>query len=540
MDFHNGGKNEENSHNQKLSSSSQKHQKNVKCDDNQSEVLSESSSTRMSTKEKLAQKARDARVSDSIISSSSSELPKYKSTEHQAHKTKAVHLNSSLKIGNVKTKAKMSSIEKIMEMKAAMLLSSTPPLSEPNCEVQGEIIVPESNTNTKQISEHSASIVDEAPKTKSTNLAKIMQIKADLLLSNKTVPEHVPKTNSSQRSKIESIKDSMHSRSKNGSQISKLESLRNIIKSKDDQSLLSKSSNSKLESVRESLIGKSNKPEDLSSPSKNHRNVTFLEEQTAVQAVVQPTAVQSVVEQLKLALKGNNLEEFLTNNTTNLLKQNTFNKYQEPEVSLPLDHNLVMVHGKYVIPPVTNINNVGFMNELLKELKEYNRMRRIQSYTWPGIIRGQSMVIISPEKSGKTLSYLPITCNLVANEYSKGIISDKYGPIACIIVPTSVEVEHISKLASHFLRKCDEKIPVVGMFGVREEKECMVQLLQLCGIFVGTPSCYRKLLAMNIAFFDQKRIKMVVIDEVNLSNEFEVSFFTDYLKKIVNFLKKKN
>ncbi|KAL5276971.1 TDRD12 family protein [Megaselia abdita] len=526
LDFHSGRKNENDCH-PKPSSSSQK--KSYERGDEAQSEISESSSTKLSTAQKIALKARNARINASFVSTSSSENLLMKSLDRKEkdqissddqQSVTSSYLNriaDATKSNTSKKEAKKSesveskptislaekpksSIQKIMEMKAAMLHASSKTASAQSSTFDPEI----------PKKEGCESFVSEGQKKKPTNLEKIMQLKDDMLLSKKSVE----KSNSSLGSKIESIKELRRESTEkvkpsnveipksHHSHISQLESIRDAILSKPMKTSLPRSSSSqisKIESIRESFKSK-------------NENANSLEKLTET---------QRIAEQLKQALQKNNLDEFFKANTTNLIKQNTFQRFQEQEVSLPIDHNLVMVHGRYIIPPVTNIQSVGFMNELIKELKDYNRLRRIQSYTWPSIVRGLSMLIINSEKSGKTMSYLPIICNLVANEYSKGVISDKYGPIACIIVPSSVEVEQISKLANKFLRRCEEKIPVVGMFGVRDEKECMIQLLQLCGIFIGTPSCYRKLLKSEIAFFDPKRIKIAVIDEIDINSEFE-------------------
>lgn len=477
---------------------------NCQGDEIQSEI-SESSSTKMSTAQKIALKAKAARINYSLVSTSSSGNPLQKSLDnkHDTSEDKESSISSSYK-------AKIAAASQ--NLRNSRTSSKVESLRECNLNTLGK----SQNVNPKKLS----------------NIEKIMQMKAAMLLTKTDIEQNFEENinHESQKSEIESLKSKS-----NTSNINKIEALKKLmLKPKDFDSISSKSSisvdkevstaklnnskTSKLESLRETIYGTSSKASS-SSPKIEATQIS------------KESEIQNIADQLKIALKDNNVEEFLKQNSTNLFSQTTFQKFQEPEIAVPMEQNLVMIHGKYVIPPVTNIRNVGFMNELLKELKDYHRLRRIQSFAWPSIIRGQSIVVINTEKSGKTMSYLPIVCNFVANEYFKGIICDNIGPIACLIVPTSVEVEHITRLANKFLRKCDEKIPVVGMFGVQNESECMVELLKSCGIFIGTPACYRKLLSSEITFFDPKRVKIVVIDEVEISKDLEVRFlFVAFIK----------
>lgn len=184
-----------------------------------------------------------------------------------------------------------------------------------------------------------------------------------------------------------------------------------------------------------------------------------------------------------------------------------------------IDH-LVLAHSNVPLTALTRISEAFFLKEIHDEMENMRvtKLYRIQAYAWPHLLRGNSMFVVNPHKSGKTWSYLPAICSLVAYRIQSCRIAETYGPVAIILLPTSAHVEIVHNYCKRLLLGVRPAVTTVASYGVRNANDAKIQLLNSCGILVATPASLLRLLRDNEKepLIDMERLKHLVIDDLDL------------------------
>uniref|UniRef100_A0A0A1WUC7 RNA helicase n=1 Tax=Zeugodacus cucurbitae TaxID=28588 RepID=A0A0A1WUC7_ZEUCU len=184
-----------------------------------------------------------------------------------------------------------------------------------------------------------------------------------------------------------------------------------------------------------------------------------------------------------------------------------------------IDH-LVLAHSNVPLTALTSIREAFFLKEIHDEMENMRvtKLYRIQAYAWPHLLRGNSMFVVNPHKTGKTWSYLPAICSLVAYRIQSGRLVDTYGPVAIILQPTSAHVEVVQNYCKRLLLGVRPTVTTVASYGVRNAIDAKIQLLNSCGILVATPASLLRLLRDNEkeSLIDIERLKHLVIDDLDL------------------------
>uniref|UniRef100_A0A1I8NZG2 RNA helicase n=1 Tax=Stomoxys calcitrans TaxID=35570 RepID=A0A1I8NZG2_STOCA len=194
----------------------------------------------------------------------------------------------------------------------------------------------------------------------------------------------------------------------------------------------------------------------------------------------------------------------------------------EGEITLQtkfIDH-LVLAHSSIPLMPVENVNEASFLPEIHEEMHQMraNKVYRIQVYSWSHVLRGNSLFVVNPARTGKTWSYLPALCSLVCCRYER--LKPSYGPVAIVMVASSRHVESVYSYCRRLMSGFKADAPsCVPSYGMRNFIDTKVQLLNGCGILVVTPSSLLRLLKdnnNNEPLFDSERLKHIVIDDMDI------------------------
>ncbi|XP_058976199.1 putative ATP-dependent RNA helicase TDRD12 [Musca domestica] len=183
-----------------------------------------------------------------------------------------------------------------------------------------------------------------------------------------------------------------------------------------------------------------------------------------------------------------------------------------------IDH-LVLAHSSVPLEPIENVAEAPFLSEIYEEMRNMrvNKVYRIQVYSWSHVLRGNSLFVVNPARSGKTWSYLPALCSVVSGRYQR--IKDSYGPVAIILVASSKHVESVNGYCRRLMSGLKSEAPsCVPSYGMRNFIDTKVQLLNGCGILIATPSSLLRLLRdnSNEPLFDSERLEHIVIDDMDI------------------------
>ncbi|KAL9914792.1 putative ATP-dependent RNA helicase TDRD12 [Glossina fuscipes] len=201
----------------------------------------------------------------------------------------------------------------------------------------------------------------------------------------------------------------------------------------------------------------------------------------------------------------------------------------------------VLAHSNIPLYPLKTVNDAQFLPQIHKEMMHMriNKIYRVQVFAWSHLLRNNSLFIINPSKSGKTWSYLPVLCNDIY--YDVNGMTSTYGPIAIVLVASAKHVEQVTDLCQRLLCGLKDEAPiVVGSFGLRNFKGTKIKLLNSCGILVTTPSSLLRLLRdnQNEHLFDAKRLKRIVVDDIDLLLSRASEDFQTALKALFTMCKK--
>ncbi|GLV41459.1 Brother of Yb [Carabus blaptoides fortunei] len=122
--------------------------------------------------------------------------------------------------------------------------------------------------------------------------------------------------------------------------------------------------------------------------------------------------------------------------------QNVMDKFTSPRL---------LVHGHLIPKPADNLEVLPFKSTVLKCMRRLNyvKSQRIQSYTWPAILRGNHVFVVSGPKSGKTMVYVPASCHFLLTKPSQ--YGQHAGPMGIVLCPGANIAWAVCKTMQNFL-----------------------------------------------------------------------------------------
>lgn len=146
-------------------------------------------------------------------------------------------------------------------------------------------------------------------------------------------------------------------------------------------------------------------------------------------------------------------------------------------------------------------------------------------------------MLINGPGTGKTIAYLPAVCSLVQEMYTDGRVPKAVGPVAIIMCVSAKVVACVARLARHFMAINATSVtewPVVEAFGRRHTKKHTAQLVNGCALLVTTAPCWHRLLAAtHQPLFDVRRLRLLVLDDLDLIMERFLDDFTETYRRML-------
>lgn len=105
----------------------------------------------------------------------------------------------------------------------------------------------------------------------------------------------------------------------------------------------------------------------------------------------------------------------------------------------------LLVHGHLVPKPVDNLD-IPFKPAVIRNLRylKYVKPQRIQSYTWPAILRGNNVFVVNGPKSGKTMVYVPAFCHFLLMKQTQ--YREHVGPMGIVLCPGLQVARKVGKM----------------------------------------------------------------------------------------------
>lgn len=193
---------------------------------------------------------------------------------------------------------------------------------------------------------------------------------------------------------------------------------------------------------------------------------------------------------------------------------------------------VLMVHSKYDsrIQPVFDMRDMYFklhIRNILRNMSVEGPMI-LQSVSWPVILRGHSLFMVSPMASGKTFGYLPAVCSLVCDSKDSESL-ETGGPLCIIVCATAQSVANIERVA----KLCLQTDRVLGCYAGVDNFHITTTLLNGCDLLVATPSALTRLLQARDFGVDLRRLTTFVLDDFERLSEVyasEVKYFNHKIK----------
>lgn len=171
----------------------------------------------------------------------------------------------------------------------------------------------------------------------------------------------------------------------------------------------------------------------------------------------------------------------------------------------------------------------------LSSHRSLTELYRTQAYTWPHLLRGNSVMLINGPGTGKTIAYLPAVCSLVQEAFTDGRVPRAVGPVAVVLCVSAVQVARVAKLARHYMAIAAGSLTewsVVEAHGRRDTRRIKADLFNGCALLVTTAPCWhRLLLGAKQPLIDARRLRLLVLDDLDLIMErFRADFTAVYTR----------
>ncbi|XP_072937655.1 putative ATP-dependent RNA helicase TDRD12 [Epargyreus clarus] len=215
----------------------------------------------------------------------------------------------------------------------------------------------------------------------------------------------------------------------------------------------------------------------------------------------------------------------------------------DPNMSVFVDKlvtPIMLVHSKMNrrFVPTSLYRDINFSDHIRLVLKNFHvrKPMMLQTITWPAILRGYSVFMISSASSGKTMGYLPAVCRLVSDTSETDTDRESVGPIAIIVCATSQSVSEVEKIAK-MLVGCHEK--VVSCYYGHDEVQIATSLLNGCDLLITTAPSLMRLLQKSEFGVDLRRLACFVLDDCERLSEVYLTELKVCFYKIKEMLHKR-
>ncbi|GAB0096442.1 hypothetical protein DMENIID0001_119520 [Sergentomyia squamirostris] len=179
----------------------------------------------------------------------------------------------------------------------------------------------------------------------------------------------------------------------------------------------------------------------------------------------------------------------------------------------------VLVHCPVPVKMIEKITEVCFREEVHQRLKRerIGDVYRVQSYGWPHLFRGGSIIIIGQRKSGKTLTYLPMLYTKMMTEKEKDRGEMGVGARAIVICSSSKKVIQTSNTFASFNDRRQMKLDVLASYDQRDTFRHVIELQNGYDVLFTTVPALKRLLQTakqeTVKLLTPKDIRYVVIDD---------------------------
>ncbi|XP_030377177.1 putative ATP-dependent RNA helicase SoYb [Scaptodrosophila lebanonensis] len=207
------------------------------------------------------------------------------------------------------------------------------------------------------------------------------------------------------------------------------------------------------------------------------------------------------------------------------LRTGTFNS--SPKQAIPknvsgLSHinNMVLAHSSVELIPLSNVQELPLGASIHQAMcnKNFHTPSPMQSYAWPHLMQGNSMLLINSMDTGRSWSYLPPLCTLVMQQMQMTVMTG-VGPLAVLVANNQENVNILAQHCSFLLQYYETiKYKVINAGAIQMGDVCSM-LLSTCGILVTTASCLVILLqhhSKGIHIFDASRLRHLIFDDYDL------------------------
>uniref|UniRef100_A0A8W8K9B9 RNA helicase n=1 Tax=Magallana gigas TaxID=29159 RepID=A0A8W8K9B9_MAGGI len=178
-------------------------------------------------------------------------------------------------------------------------------------------------------------------------------------------------------------------------------------------------------------------------------------------------------------------------------------------------YDSVLVHSLRKVTPYLNFDNVPLVSELKEILKgfEFPSPMLIQAYGWPGILKLNHVVGISPVQTGKTFTYLCPLLSELLNPQSYQELAIGNGPLALILVSSWKKAQGVYDITRGLLREHRRPRPLI-IYGGGCEHNQYIPLMNGCEILIATPPCLIRMI--NRRYTDLQRLCHLVVDDAEI------------------------
>ncbi|KAJ8679454.1 hypothetical protein QAD02_015241 [Eretmocerus hayati] len=194
----------------------------------------------------------------------------------------------------------------------------------------------------------------------------------------------------------------------------------------------------------------------------------------------------------------------------------------------------IFIDSKFDVDALTHVPDARFTKFVHKAL-EYqgvNKPKQIQSYMWPAIVRGFSVIAIGSEKSGKTMGFTaPIVSSIAANE--EALLKQKdeaVKPLALILCASVNKCMAVADQCKRLSEYHAEVKTFAAYNGVGDEK-ILVAYYNKIQILVTTPPFLSRLIEKkNFKDMDLSKLLYLVIHEADV-------LLSKYLEDLIKLIK---
>ncbi|XP_064548439.1 putative ATP-dependent RNA helicase SoYb [Drosophila montana] len=199
-------------------------------------------------------------------------------------------------------------------------------------------------------------------------------------------------------------------------------------------------------------------------------------------------------------------------------KSNNMPEKSPPFELRPID-NLVLAHSNVPVRPMSSLSDSLLCTDVLMAMGEMDLQTVLptQRYSWPHLMKGNTLVLVDRTGSGRSWSYLPPLCSLVMRRMRSTPIGvnkePSLGPLAVLLADSVANAQALFNHCTNLMGSYKTNMLKVVNTHAHCVKEVHIRLLYSCGILVTTPTHLKQLLQQDMQLIDPRRLKYFVIDD---------------------------